>query len=164
MPDTSLKIRPATEADVPLLLQFIRDIAEYEKLPDEVVADESILKESFFGERPTAEAIFGEWDGKPAAFAVFFENFSTFMGRSGLYLEDLYVRPEYRKKGIGEQMLRHLAGIAVDRGCPRFEWVALDWNEPAIRFYENLGAQQMEEWRLFRMTGSALKNMAQTTQ
>lgn len=163
MPDHALTIRPATEADVPLLLQFIRDIAEYEKLLDEVVADEAILRDSFFGNRPTAEAIFGELDGKPAAFAVFFENFSTFMGRSGLYLEDLYVRPEFRKQGIGEQMLRHLAGIAVDRGCPRFEWVALDWNEPAIRFYEHLGARQMSEWRIFRMSGSALKNMAKST-
>ena len=152
----SLTIRPATEADVPLLLEFIRGIAEYEKLLHEVVATEESLHESFFGERPVAEGIFGEWNGESAAFAVYFENFSTFEGRACLYLEDLYVKPEFRKKGIGQQMLKHLASIAVERGCPRFDWVALDWNEPAIDFYENLGAKNMAEWRHFRLSGEAL--------
>tara|TARA_B100000676_G_scaffold185755_1_gene182675 strand:+ start:198 stop:689 length:492 start_codon:yes stop_codon:yes gene_type:complete len=156
----SLTIRPATEADVPLLLEFIRGIAEYEKLLHEVVATEESLHESFFGERPVAEGIFGEWNGEPAAFGVFFENFSTFEGRACLYLEDLYVKPEFRKKGIGQQMLKHLAAIAVERGCPRFDWVALDWNEPAINFYENLGANNMAEWRHFRLSGEALKAVA----
>jgi len=152
----SLTIRPATEADVPLLLEFIRGIAEYEKLLHEVVATEESLHESFFGERPVAEGIFGEWNGESAAFAVYFENFSTFEGRACLYLEDLFVKPEFRKKGIGQQMLTHLASIAVKRGCPRFDWVALDWNETAIDFYENLGAKNMAEWRHFRLSGEAL--------
>jgi len=152
----SLTIRPATEADVPLLLEFIRGIAEYEKLLHEVVATEESLHESFFGERPVAEGIFGEWNGESAAFAVYFENFSTFEGRACLYLEDLFVKPEFRKKGIGQQMLMHLASIAVKRGCPRFDWVALDWNETAIDFYENLGAKNMAEWRHFRLSGDAL--------
>ena len=141
---------------MPLLLEFIRSIAEYEKLLHEVVATEESLHESFFGERPVAEGIFGEWNGESAAFAVYFENFSTFEGRACLYLEDLFVKPEFRKKGIGQQMLKHLASIAVERGCPRFDWVALDWNEPAIDFYENLGAKNMAEWRHFRLSGEAL--------
>ncbi len=155
-----LSIRPANEADVNLLAEFIRGIAEYEKLADEVVADEAILRESFFGSRPSAEALIAEWDGKPVAFAVFFENFSTFKGRSGLYLEDLYVKPEYRRKGIGKAILSHLAGIAVERGCPRFEWVALDWNRNAIDFYEKLGAKQLTEWRIFRLNGDDLAKLA----
>ena len=155
-----LSIRPANEADVNLLAEFIRGIAEYEKLADEVVADEAILRESFFGSRPSAEALIAEWDGKPVAFAVFFENFSTFKGRSGLYLEDLYVKPEYRKKGIGKAILSHLAGIAVERGCPRFEWVVLDWNQNAIDFYENLGAKKMHEWQIFRISGDKLEELA----
>jgi GNAT superfamily N-acetyltransferase len=155
-----LSIRPANEADVNLLAEFIRGIAEYEKLADEVVADEAILRESFFGSRPSAEALIAEWDGKPVAFAVFFENFSTFKGRSGLYLEDLYVKPEYRKKGIGKAILSHLAGIAVERGCPRFEWVALDWNRNAIDFYEKLGAKKMHEWQIFRISGDKLEELA----
>ena len=145
---------------MPLLLEFIRGIAEYEKLLHEVVATEESLHESFFGERPVAEGIFGEWNGESAAFAVYFENFSTFEGRSCLYLEDLFVKPEFRKKGIGQQMLTHLAAIAAKRGCPRFDWVALDWNEPAINFYESLGANQMAEWRHFRLSSEALKALA----
>ena len=146
-----------------LKLEFIRGIAEYEKLLNQVVATEESLHESFFGERPVAEGIFGEWNGEPAAFAVFFENFSTFEGRACLYLEDLFVKPEFRKKGIGQQMLTHLAAIAVERGCPRFDWVALDWNEPAINFYETLGANQMAEWRHFRLSGEALAAVAAGT-
>ncbi len=160
MPDESLKIRPATEADVELLVEFIRALAEYEKLLDEVVATEEIVLESLFGEQPSAEALIGEWEGEPVTFAIYFENFSTFMGRSGLYLEDLFVKSEYRKRGLGKLMLKHLAKIAVERGCPRFEWVALDWNEPAIKFYEGLGARQLSDWRYFRMSGEPLKRMA----
>ena len=156
----SLKIRPATEADVPLLLKFILSIAEYEKLLDEVVATEETLRESLFGQHPAAEALIGEWEGEPAAFAVYFYNFSTFTGWPGLYLEDLFVKPEYRQRGIGKLMLKRLAKIAMERGCPRLEWVALDWNEPAIEFYEGLGAKQMSDWRLFRMTGNPLKQLA----
>jgi len=155
-----LSIRPANEADVNLLAEFIRGIAEYEKLADEVVADEAILRESFFGSRPSAEALIAEREGEPVAFAVFFENFSTFKGRSGLYLEDLYVKPEYRQKGIGKAILSHLAGIAVKRGCPRFEWVALDWNRNAIDFYEKLGAKQLTAWRIFRLNGDNLAKLA----
>ena len=135
MPVDFLKIRPATEADVPLLLEFIRAIAEYEKLLDEVEATEETLRESLFGDRPAAEALIGEWEGEPATFAVYFHNLSTFTGRSGLYLEDLFVKPEYRKRGIGKLMLKHLAKIAMERDCPCFEWVALEWNESAIEFY-----------------------------
>ena len=160
MPDESLKIRPATEADVELLIEFIRALAEYEKLLNEVVATEEIVLESLFGEQPSAETLIGEWEGEPVAFAVYFENFSTFMGRSGLYLEDLFVKPEYRQRGIGKLMLKHLAKIAVDRGCPRFEWVALDWNESAIKFYEGLGAKQLNDWRYFRMSGDSLEQLA----
>ena len=155
-----LEIRSARKTDVSLLAEFIRGIAEYEKLLDQVVADESTLHESFFGSRPSAEALIVEWDGKPAGFAVFFENFSTFMGRSGLYLEDLYVKPEYRRKGIGKALLAHLAGIATERGCPRFEWVALDWNRNAIDLYEKLGAEHLSEWRIFRLTGDNLAKLA----
>jgi len=160
MPVDSLKIRPATEADVPLLLEFIRAIAEYEKLLDQVKATEETLRESLFGDRPAAGALIGEWEGEPAAFAVYFQNFSTFTGRPGLYLEDLFVNPEYRQRGIGKLMLKHLAKIALERGFPRFEWVALDWNESAIEFYEGLGAHQMSDWRLFRMSGDSLEQLA----
>ena len=160
MPVDFLKIRPAIEADVPLLLEFIRGLAEYEKLLDQVVATGEVVRESLFGEQPAAEALIGEWEGEPATFAVYFQNFSTFTGRAGLYLEDLFVKPEYRQRGIGKLMLKHLAGIAVERGCPRFEWVALDWNEPAIEFYEGLGAEKMSDLRLFRMSVKPLKQLA----
>jgi|TARA_B100000959_G_scaffold281918_1_gene347181 GNAT superfamily N-acetyltransferase len=160
MASDALKIRPAGEADVHLLIEFIRCIAAYEKLLDEVVATEEGVRQSLFGEKSAAEALIGEWDGEPVAFAVYFENFSTFMGRSGLYLEDLFVKLEYRKRGIGKLMLKHLAKIAMERGCSRFEWVALNWNEPAIGFYKGLGAKQMSDWRLFRMSGEALKQLA----
>ncbi len=156
----SLQIRPATEADVQLIVEFIRALAEYEKLLDEVVATEEIVLESLFGEQPSAEALIGEWEGEPVAFAIYFENFSTFMGRSGLYLEDLFVKSEYRKRGIGKLILKHLGKIAVERGCPRFEWIALDWNEPAIKFYERLGAKQLTDKRYFRMSGEPLKRLA----
>ena len=160
MSSGKLFIRQATEHDVPLLLDFIRAIAEYEKRLLEVVATEKSIRESLFGKQSTAEGLIAEHENEPVAFAVYFHNFSTFMGRRGLYLEDLFVKPEFRRQGIGKKLLVHLAKIAVDRGCRRFEWSALDWNEPAIRFYEELGAQKMEQYRLFRITGTALEQLA----
>ena len=155
-----LNIRPVAEADIPLVLEFIRDIAEYERLSDQVVADEAILRESFFGARAKAEGLIAEWADEPAAFAIYFENFSTFTGRPGLYLEDLFVKPTWRQHGIGRAMLVRLAQIAVERGCPRFEWVALDWNQNAIDFYEKIGAKQLNDWRIFRMEGDSIARLA----
>lgn len=155
-----LNIRPVTEVDIPLVLEFIRDIAEYERLLDQVVADEAILRESFFGPRAKAEGLIAERAGEPAAFAIFYENFSTFTGRPGLYLEDLFVKPVWRQHGIGRALLVRLAQIAVERGCPRFEWVALDWNQNAIDFYEKLGAKQLNDWRIFRMEGDSIAQLA----
>ena len=160
MPENALTIRPATETDVPLLLDFIRAIAEYEKLLPEVTATEDNLRQSLFGPRPVAEGLLAEWAGQPAGYAIFFHNFSSFTGRPGLYLEDLFVKPEFRQRGIGQKLLAHLAALAHERNCPRFEWVALDWNQTAIDFYENLGAHQMAEWRLFRMTPEPIAKLA----
>jgi GNAT superfamily N-acetyltransferase len=156
-----LEIRPATEADVPLLLTLIRELAEYEKLSHEVVATEEVLRESLFGGRRVAEALLGHVAGEPAAFALFFHNFSTFLGRPGLYLEDLYVRPEHRGGGVGRAMLRRLARLAKERGCGRLEWWVLDWNEPAIRFYKSLGAEPMDDWTVYRVAGEALDRLAE---
>jgi GNAT superfamily N-acetyltransferase len=153
-------IRAATEADVPLILRFIRELAEYERLAHEVVATEEILRESLFGARRYAEVVIAEEDGEPAGFALFFHNFSTFRGRPGIYLEDLYVRPEMRGRGTGRALLAHLAALAVERGCGRLEWWVLDWNEPAIRFYRSLGAQAMDDWTVFRVAGDALRRLA----
>lgn len=155
-----LEIREATEGDVPLILSFIRELAEYERLSDEVVATEEVLRESLFGERTGAEVVIGYDDGDPAGFALFFHNFSTFLGRPGLYLEDLYVKPEKRGRGIGRALLVHLAKLAKERGCGRMEWAVLDWNEPAIKVYEGVGARPMDEWTVYRVTGEALKNLA----
>lgn len=155
-----LKLRLATEADTDLILDFIQGLAEYEKLAHEVVADADTLRASLFGERRVAEVILAEYRGEAAGFALFFHNFSTFLGRPGLYLEDLFVRPELRGNGIGRELLSCLARIAVDRGCGRLEWSVLDWNEPAIRFYRRLGAQAMDEWTVFRVTGDALAALA----
>lgn len=160
MSSEELTIHQATEHDVPLLLKFIRALADYEKLLHEVVATEESIQESLFSEESAAEALIVKANGEPAAFAVYFHNFSTFTGRRGLYLEDLFVKPDLRRQGIGKKLLGHLAKIAVDRDCSRFEWAALDWNEPGIRFYEELGAEKMGQYRLFRMTGSALKRLA----
>jgi GNAT superfamily N-acetyltransferase len=150
-------IRKATQADVPLILQFIRELAAYEKLLDEVVATEEILKETLFGERQHAEVIIGYYLQKPVAFALFFHNFSTFLGRPGIYLEDLYVRPEIRGKGFGKLMLQHLAKLCKERKCGRLEWWVLDWNKDAIKFYEKIGAKAMDEWTVFRLTGEELE-------
>jgi GNAT superfamily N-acetyltransferase len=156
----SLTIRLATENDAALILGFIRGLAEYERLAHEVVADEDRLRRTLFGPRPYAEVIIGEWEGQPAGFALFFHNYSTFLARPGIYLEDLFVTPEFRGKGIGQALLVHLARVAVQRDCGRLEWAVLDWNEPAIRFYKRLGAVPMDEWTTFRVTGEALTRLA----
>ncbi len=156
----SIAITRATERDVPLILQMIRDLAAYERMADEVVATEAAVRESLFGERPDAEVIIAHADGEPAGFALFFHNYSTFLGRRGLYLEDLFVKPAFRGRGIGKRLLVELARIAVERGCGRFEWAVLDWNEPAIGFYKSLGAQSMDAWRIFRVAGDALTRLA----
>ena len=154
-----LTFRYAVEADVPLILQFIRDLAEYEKMLDQVVADEELLRQQLF-EKQQAEVIFALENGKEVGFALFFHNFSTFLGRSGLYLEDLFVLPEYRGKGYGKALLSKLAAIAVERGYGRMEWWCLDWNQPSIDFYKALGAEPMSDWTVYRLTGDTLNNLA----
>ncbi|MBI5266103.1 MAG: GNAT family N-acetyltransferase [candidate division Zixibacteria bacterium] len=153
-------IRPATESDIPVLLSLIKQLAEYEKLSHAVVATENDLRRSLFGPRPVAEALIGESGGQPVAFAVFFHNFSTFLARPGLYLEDLFVVPSCRGGGFGKLMLAYLAKIAIERNCGRFEWSVLDWNESAINFYKKLGAVPMDDWTVFRLEGDALKKLA----
>ena len=156
----TLSIRPATSADLPLIAQFIRDLAEYEKLAHEVRFDEAVLEDRLFGVRPYAEVLIGEVDGSAQGFALFFHNFSTFEGRPGVYLEDLFVRPEARGSGLGKALLAALAQIAVERDCARLEWSVLDWNEPSIAFYKKLGAKTMDEWTTFRLDGDALGTLA----
>ena len=151
-----LNIRTATETDVPLILQFIRWLAEYEKLPHLVVATEDVLRTTLFGHPRFAEVLIGEVAGEPVAFALFFHNFSTFIGRPGIYLEDLYVKPDMRGRGYGKALLVRLAQLARERGCGRVEWAVLNWNEPAIRFYRALGAVPMNEWQVYRLAGDAL--------
>jgi len=153
------RIRPATEGDAPLILQFIKELAHYERLLDEVVATEESLRETLFGARAYAEVSLGYLADTPAAFALYFHNYSTFLGRPGIYLEDLYVREEFRGRGLGGAMLRHLARLALERGCGRLEWAVLNWNEPAINFYKGLGAAPMDEWTVFRVTGEALDRL-----
>jgi GNAT superfamily N-acetyltransferase len=154
------EIRSATEDDVPLILTLIKELAEYERLSHEVVAAEEMLRDSLFGERRVAEALLGYLGDDPAGFALFFHNFSTFLGRPGIYLEDLYVRPEFRGAGVGRALLVHLAGLAKERGCGRLEWSVLDWNEPAIGFYRGIGASPVSGWTVYRLTGEALENLA----
>lgn len=156
----TISIRPAAASDLRLIAQFIRDLAEYEKLAHEVRFDEVALGEQLFGIRPFAEVIIGEVDGTAQGFALFFHNFSTFEGRPGVYLEDLFVRPDARGSGLGTALLAALAQIAVERDCARLEWAVLDWNEPSIGFYKSLGAQPMDEWTTFRMDGDALMMLA----
>jgi GNAT superfamily N-acetyltransferase len=151
-----MTIRPAVESDCGTLLLLIKELAEYEKLSHAVVATEESLRTSLFGPHPTAEALIGEVAGQAVAFALFFHNYSTFLGRKGLYLEDLYVQPACRGRGYGKCMLIRLAQIAVERGCGRFEWSVLDWNRAAIEFYSKLGAVPMNEWTVFRLDGAAL--------
>lgn len=154
-----LQIRSAERADVPLIIQFIRELADYEGMLDEVVADEATLEEWLF-DRRAAEVIFALEEGREVGFALFFHNFSTFLGRAGLYLEDLYVRPEHRGKGHGKALLKRLAQIAVERGCGRLEWWCLDWNRPSIDFYLAMGAEPMGDWTVYRVAGDALAELA----
>jgi len=153
-------IRPAAAPDVPLILDFIRGLAAYEKLAHEVVATEAALQATLFGATPAAQVVIAEVDGRPAGFALYFFNYSTFLAQPGLYLEDLFVKPEFRGAGTGKALLLHLAKIANARGCGRMEWSVLDWNEPAIKFYEALGARRMTEWQICRLTGPALTQYA----
>jgi len=158
--DPQTKLRFASREDVPTILALIRGLAEYEKLAHEVVADEATLAATLFGERRVAEVVIAEHAGEPAGFALFFHNFSTFLGRPGIYLEDLFVKPALRGRGVGELLLAFLAKLAVERGCGRFEWAVLDWNEPAIRFYQRLGARPLREWTVFRVAGPELAALA----
>jgi len=156
----TLAIRPATPADLPLIAQFIRDLADYEKLAHEVRFDEAVLGDRLFGARPYAEVVIGEIDGAPQGFALFFHNFSTFEGKPGIYLEDLFVRPAARGSGLGKALLAHLAKLCVERDCARLEWSVLDWNAPAIGFYRSLDAKLMDEWTVMRVDGDALTRLA----
>lgn len=155
-----MTIRFATENDCALILHFIRDLAEYEKMADQVVASEELLREWIF-EKQKAEVLFVCEEGKELGFALFFHNFSTFLGRAGIYLEDLFVLQEYRGKGYGKALLKKLAQIAVERGCGRLEWSCLDWNSPSIDFYRSLGAIPMDDWTTYRLTGETLKKMSE---
>lgn len=156
----SLSIRSATRVDISLIGQFIRDLAEYEKLAHAVRFDEAVMVQKLFGPRPYAEVLIGEIDGTPQGFALFFHNFSTFEGRPGIYLEDLFVRPDARGSGLGKALLARLAALAVERDCARLEWSVLDWNTPAIDFYKALGAKMMDEWTVMRVDGAALSELA----
>jgi GNAT superfamily N-acetyltransferase len=156
----AITVRPAGVGDVAVVLQFIRDLAKYEHLEHQVVATEESLREALFGSRPYAEVVLACLNGEPVGFALFFHNFSTFLGRAGIYLEDLYVRPEARGHGVGRRLLTWLAGVAVSRGCGRLEWAVLDWNEPSIRFYRKLGAVALDDWTTYRVTGPALAELA----
>ncbi|RRN78891.1 MULTISPECIES: GNAT family N-acetyltransferase [Pseudoxanthomonas] len=155
-----LSLRPATPADIPLILSLVRELAEYERLAHEAVGTAADLEAALFGARPAAEVVIAECDGQAAGFALFFVSFSTFLCKPGLYLEDLYVRPEFRGRGIGHRLMAHLAALAVERGYGRFEWSVLDWNAPAIAFYRRLGARPMDEWTVQRVDGQALHALA----
>lgn len=157
----TLTIRPAIAEDLPLIARLIRALADYEKLAHEVRFDEAVLGQMLFGSRPYAEVVIGELDGAPQGFALFFHNFSTFEGKPGLYLEDLFVQPAARGSGLGKALLSHLATLAIERDCARLEWSVLDWNGPAIGFYKSLGAKFMDEWTVMRVDGSALLQLGQ---
>jgi GNAT superfamily N-acetyltransferase len=159
-PTPDLQIRPATARDAAIILDMIAALADYEQLAHAVTATEQTIRESLFGAHPAAEVVIASVGGEPAGFALFFHNYSTFLAQRGLYLEDLFVKPAYRGRGIGRALLEHLAAIAVERNCGRFEWSVLDWNEPAIGFYKKLGAEPMHEWTIFRVTGNALRRLA----
>ncbi|HEV7843724.1 MAG TPA: GNAT family N-acetyltransferase [Pyrinomonadaceae bacterium] len=160
MTPENFRIEKADAKQLPLILSFIKELAEYERLSHEVVATEESLGDALFGAHPAAEVVIGYYRDAPAGFALFFHNISTFLGQRGLYLEDLYVKPELRGRGLGRAMLSYLARLARERNCGRLEWAVLDWNEPAIRFYRNLGAREMDEWTTFRLTGEALERLA----
>ncbi len=157
---SEVTFRYANEADTGLVLEFIKGIAAYEKMSDEVVATEELLHEWMF-EKKLVEVIFAEAEQDTVGFALFFQNFSTFVGRAGLYLEDIFVKPEYRKKGYGKAIFQKLAQIAVERGCQRFEWVCLDWNQPSIDFYRSMGAVPMDQWTIYRLSGDGIKKAAE---
>ncbi|MFI5112713.1 MAG: GNAT family N-acetyltransferase [Terriglobales bacterium] len=157
-----LSIRPATPEDIPLILEFIRELAEYERAPEQAVARPEDLLRDGWGEAPKFRVIIAEWERQPAGFALFFYNYSTWQGRPGLYLEDLFVRPAFRGRGIGKALLVHLAKIAVNENCGRFQWAVLDWNQPSIDFYEALGAKKLSEWLMMRVDGEALEKLAET--
>ena len=159
---TFFEIRPATADDVPVIARLIRELAEYERAPDDAVATEPQLREVLFGAKPAAEVLLALEDAEPVGFAVYFFNFSTWLGRPGLYLEDLFVRPERRGHGYGRRLLTRLAQIAHERGCGRMEWAVLDWNEPAIGFYKKLGAKPMDEWTVFRLDDTGIEKLART--
>jgi len=163
-PAADLRIQPVTPGDVPLLLIFIKELAEYERLADQVVATEDVLRESLFGERPAAEALIAYLADQPVAFAIWFYNFSSFLGRPGLYIEDIYVRPHARGQGVGRAVLAYLACLARQRNCGRVEWLVLDWNTPAIDFYKGLGARPMDGWTVFGLTGADLQRLADSGQ
>ncbi len=157
---SELRIAAAAESDVPVILSFIRKLAEYEKLSHLVVATEENIREHVFGANAVAEVLLAYWDDRPVGFALYLRNFSTFLGQPGIYLEDLFVDPEHRGKRIGKALLAHLAKIAVDRGYGRLEWAVLDWNTPSIEFYRRLGAVPLDEWTAYRLTGAALDRLA----
>lgn len=156
----NFEIRRAEEADIPLVLHFIKEFAEYDKLSDIVEADENVLRESMFGVDSNAKALLAFYEGEPAGFAIYFFNFSSFVGRTGLYLEDLYVNPNMRGKGLGKALLKRLAQIAIEKKCRRMEWVVLDWNEPAIEFYVQLGAEALGDWTTFRLNEKEIETLA----
>jgi len=156
----NFEIRPATEGDVSLILSFIKKLAVYEKLAHKVTATEEVLRETLFGERRYAEVVIGYQGGEPVGFALFFHNYSTFLGKPGIYLEDLFVDEEHRGKGFGKALLAYLSKLTKERNCGRLEWAVLNWNEPSINFYESLGAAPMNEWTVFRLTGDALDKLA----
>jgi len=162
MSDSSFEIRTANLADVPTILQLIRDLATYERAPDDVTATEEQLRDVLFREKPAAEVLLAFAGEAPVGFAVFFHNFSTWLGRPGLYLEDLFVKPEERGKGYGRALLVHLGKIARERGCGRMEWAVLNWNEPAIKFYRALGAKPLDEWTVYRLTGDEINALAES--
>ena len=157
---SELRITPAAESDAALILEFIRALAEYEKLGHEVVATEEKLRRTLFSSKPSAEAVLAYWNGECAGFALFFTSYSTFLAQPGIYLEDLFVKPHLRGKGIGFGLLKHLSKLAVERDCGRLEWGVLDWNEPSIKFYKKLGAVPMDEWTKYRLAGDALKALS----
>lgn len=159
-PEGEFLIRPATVDEVPIVLRMIRGLAEYEKMSHKVTATVEDIRESLFGEKPAAEVLLAFVGSEPVGFAVYFSNFSTFVGRAGMYLEDLYVDPDWRGRGYGRQLLARLAAVAVERGACRLEWSVLDWNEPAIRFYRSLGARSLDEWMIFRLGGDSLERLA----
>lgn len=158
--DPRLRIRPAEEADVPLILRFIRELADHERMLDRVVATEARLRATLFGARPAAEVVIAEIEGDAVGFALFFPNYSTFLARPGIWLEDLYVRPDARGRGAGRALLAHLAGLARARDCGRVEWWVLDWNDPALRFYRGIGAEAQDDWTVYRLAGDALGRLA----